>query len=357
MKKDERFKKVLNDPRYKTFKPVAQNVELDKRFEQVLSQKRFAVDDDLFHKAESSSSDESSSDEEEEIDVDSLDEWEEEDKKCYRDDVEETNRIAVCNLDWDRINSNDIYVLLHSFKSADGQIESVTVYPSEFGKQRMAEELIKGPKELAELPEEEATDERRKKVIGSKKLDLDEDEEINRNGFVKHKLRKYQINRLRYYYAVVEFDSVKTAVSVYEQLEGFEYLNSSVQLDLRFIPNGMQFDEEPTNRCTALPDLNFYKAPEFINTALQQTKGKSKHFKCSFKLIIRIGLNRSKHFAHTLIARSLHSSIDLGGDQPRHVQEADEGVRGYREEQGGRLSGRVLGVGHGERGGLAGRRL
>lgn len=286
MQKDERFKKVLKDPRYKTFKPVAQNVELDKRFEQVLSQKRFAVDDDLFHKAESSSSDESSSDEEEEIDVDSLDEWEEEDKKCYRDDVEETNRIAVCNLDWDRITSNDIYVLLHSFKPADGHIESVTVYPSEFGKQRMAEELIKGPKELAELPpEDEEAEERRKKVIGSKRLDLDEDEEINKNGFVKHKLRKYQINRLRYYYAVVVFDSPKTAVSVYEQLEGFEYLNSSVQLDLRFIPNGMEFDDEPANQCTALPDLNFYKAPEFINTALQQTKG---NFKCSFQCLMLI---------------------------------------------------------------------
>lgn len=271
VQKDERFKKVLNDPRYKTFKPVAQNVELDKRFEQVLSQKRFAVDDDLFHKAESSSSDESSSDEEEEVDVDSLDEWEEEDKKAYRDDVEETRRIAVCNLDWDRINSKDIYVLLNSFKPADGQIKSVTVYPSEFGKQRMAEELVKGPKELAELPEEEPDEGRKKKVIGSKRLD--EDEEINKNGFVKNKLRKYQINRLRYYYAVAEFDSVKTAVSVYEQLDGFEYLNSSVRLDLRFIPNNMQFDDEPTNRCTALPDLNFYKAPEFINTALQQTKG------------------------------------------------------------------------------------
>ena len=275
VQKDERFKKVLKDPRYKTFKPVAQNVELDKRFEQVLSQKRFAVDDDLFHKAESSSSDESSSDEEE-IDVNSLDEWEEEDKKAYREDVEETKRIAVCNLDWDRINSTDIYVLLNSFKPADGLIKSVTVYPSEFGKQRMAEELVKGPKELAELPEEEADESKQRKMIGSKKFDVDEDEEINRNGFVKNKLRKYQINRLRYYYAVAEFDSVRTAVSVYEQLDGFEYLNSSVQLDLRFIPNDMQFDDEPDNRCTALPDLHFYKAPEFINTALQQTKGRRK---------------------------------------------------------------------------------
>ena len=261
----------MNDPRYKAYKPVQENVELDKRFEKVLSQKRFAIDDDLFHKAESSSSDESSSDEEE-IDVDSLDEWEEEDKKCYRDDVEETNRIAVCNLDWDRITSTDVYVLLNSFKPADGTIKRVRVYPSEFGKQRMSEELLNGPKELTDTLEEEATVERRK-VVGSRKFDFDDDEEFNKNGFIKNKLRKYQINRLRYYYAVVEFDSVRTAVSVYEQLDGFEYLNSSVNLDLRFIPNDMEFDDEPTNECTALPDQNFYKAPEFINTALQQTKG------------------------------------------------------------------------------------
>lgn len=272
VKNDERFKKVLNDPRYKAYKPINENIELDKRFEKVLSQKRFAIDDDLFHKAESSSSDESSSDEEE-INVESLDEWEEEERNCYKENCEETNRIAVCNLDWDRISSSDIYVLLNSFKPADGLIKYVRVYPSEYGKQRMAEELVKGPKELAELPVEDETDDNKRKIIGSKHFDSDEDEEINKNGFVKNKLRKYQINRLRYYYAVVEFDSVQTAVSVYEQLDGFEYLNSSVQLDLRFIPNDMEFDDEPTNQCTALPDLNFYKAPEFINTALQQTKG------------------------------------------------------------------------------------
>lgn len=283
VKEDERFKKVLKDVRFKTYKPVNQNVELDKRFEKVLSQKRFAIDDDLFHRPESSSSDESS-DDDEEVNVDSLDEWEEEEKKCYKEDCEETNRIAICNLDWDRINSTDIYVLLNSFKPADGFIKSIKVYPSEYGKERMAEELINGPKELTELPEEEIDDEKkRKKIIGSKKLEEDEDEEINKNGFIKNKLRKYQINRLRYYYAVAEFDSVQTAVSIYEQLDGFEYLNSSVQLDLRFIPKDMEFDDdEIKDQCSALPDLNFYKPPDFINTALQQTKGTHFLFFISF---------------------------------------------------------------------------
>ncbi|KAK4337185.1 hypothetical protein RND71_044011 [Anisodus tanguticus] len=266
---DERFKKVLIDPRYKTYKEVTKNVELDKRFEKVLTDKKFRIDDDLFHKDESSSSDESSSDEEEEIDE--IEDFEEEQKNCLNENLEETNRIAICNLDWDRINSNDIFILLNSFKPTEGHIKSVKIYPSEFGKERLAEELIKGPKELVELPEEPINEEKRKK-ISTKKFDFDEDEEFNKNGFVKNKLRKYQLNRLKYYYAVVCFDSVKTAVSIYEQLDGFEYLNSSIRLDLRFIPDDMEFEDECRDECTALPDLNFYKAPEFINTALQQTK-------------------------------------------------------------------------------------
>ena len=57
---------------------------------------------------------------------------------------DETRRLAVVDLDWDRIKAVDILVVLRSF-AGQGRVERVTVYPSDFGLQRMAEEASMGP--------------------------------------------------------------------------------------------------------------------------------------------------------------------------------------------------------------------
>lgn len=55
----------------------------------------------------------------------------------------------MVDLDWEHIRAVDIYAALRSFLPAGGRIESVTVYPSDYGLQRMKEEATRGPQVLA----------------------------------------------------------------------------------------------------------------------------------------------------------------------------------------------------------------
>ncbi|GMF21400.1 unnamed protein product [Phytophthora fragariaefolia] len=89
------------------------------------------------------------------------------------------------------------------------------------------------------------------------------------DGFDREKLRKYELQKLRYYYAVVTCDSVKTASTIFDQCDQLEYETSSNVLDLRYVPDDTTFTNTPKESCDSVPDR--YKPAIFATMALQQT--------------------------------------------------------------------------------------
>ncbi|KAI9560938.1 hypothetical protein GHT06_011894 [Daphnia sinensis] len=207
--------------------------------------------------SDSSSSEEDSDEEEDEEEV--IHDWGELDKDAEETDTP-TFRLAVCNMDWDRIRAVDLMVVLQSFAPQGGNVRSVTIFPSQYGLERMKEEEVLGPKELVEMKQDAATS-------TDEKGETDEVDDYHRE-----KLRQYQINRLKYYYAVAECDSVETANKIYEECDGQEFESSAARLDLRFIPDDMVFDEKPHDVCNAMPDVSQYEPQIFMTSALQQAE-------------------------------------------------------------------------------------
>ncbi|XP_052865977.1 ESF1 homolog [Anopheles cruzii] len=207
------------------------------------------------HSSDDSSEDSSSDDEEEEDDEVFIEHvWGELDADAEHTE-ESSHRLAVCHMDWDRIRAVDIMVLLTSFLPPGSSVKSVKIYPSEFGKERMKEEEERGPQEL------------------TVRRDDSEEEEEDDEEAQKERLREYQLNRLKYYYAVAECDSVETADKIYKECDGVEYESTANKIDLRFIPDDMEFGEdEPKDSCTELPDMGKYVPRIFNTSALKQAK-------------------------------------------------------------------------------------
>ncbi len=201
---------------------------------------------------------------------------------------EVSSRLAVVNLDWDNIRAADLMAVFASFTPSHGRILKVSVYPSEFGKERMEREEMEGP------PPEIFTQNKRshgnadmdrpgyEEDDGSEQEeedDEDEDEVIKRdilaedNGeeFDSAALRHYQLERLRYYYAVLTCSSPAVAKALYDATDGTEYLTTANFFDLRFIPDDVSFeDDKPRDECESIPDG--YRPNEFVTDALQHSK-------------------------------------------------------------------------------------
>jgi hypothetical protein len=226
-----------------------------------------------------SSSDESSSDEDDEEEIADEAELAGEDNAVPTGDI--SARLAAVNLDWDHIRATDIMAVARSFAPADGRVLSVVIYPSEFGMERMQREEIEGPpREIFASTANKHKDNVISIGNSSDASDSDDSDEPKADlqgddtgeEFDTAALRNYQMERLRYYYAVITCSSDSVAKSIYDSLDGHEYLASANFFDLRFVPDGTTFDQDPHDECDKLPDG--YKPNDFSTDALTHSKVK-----------------------------------------------------------------------------------
>ncbi|EFC50277.1 predicted protein [Naegleria gruberi] len=202
---------------------------------------------------------------------------------------EETRRIAVMNCDWNLVDSDDLFVLFSSMCPPSGKIVGVTVYLSDFGKQQRESEAVSGPgnlfydendyknlenvkKKIAELKEDSRNSRlvsrREKKNKDNIKVETEvEQAETNDEMLDPVKVREYEFKKMKYYFAVIECDSSQTATYLYNECDGFEFESTSILLDLRFIPDSLDFSErEIKSQCTSVPadykpKQNMYSKP------------------------------------------------------------------------------------------------
>ena len=195
-----------------------------------------------------------------------------------------------------------------SSAAVNGRLEKVEIFPSEFGKSRLELEEKAGPgggifkskgkgkkkdnkkerivikgKEVDEEDDEEEEDE------SEEEEDSDGDEESDFDGPAKGrqskpspefsddedeaelqnmsdleiisdpgsepsdagsddidmaKLREYQLERLRYYYAIATFSTVEAAKKVLSECNGTEFERTANMFDLTYVPDEMEFDAD-----------------------------------------------------------------------------------------------------------------
>ncbi|KAJ2080132.1 pre-rRNA-processing protein esf1 [Coemansia sp. RSA 988] len=192
----------------------------------------------------------------------------------------ESKRFACINMDWDHVRAADLFAVFEGFKPDSGVIVSVRIYPSEFGTERMAKEAIEGP------PREIFSGSGNKKKTGkddgdsgvdssesdtdSDEVDLVKEQVKETEEFDQVALRKYELEKMRYYFAVVDCDSVDTAKTICAQCDGAEYEASANFFDLRFVPDEMEFEQEPKEEAMQRPE--HLEPSDFATQALKHSK-------------------------------------------------------------------------------------
>lgn len=78
-------------------------------------------------------------------------------------------------------------------------------------------------------------------------------EEHNPEAYNTAKLRQYEINKMKYYYAIIYCNSPKTANFLYDEYNGFEFENSNILLNLSIVPDDIKFEQKVKEMANEVP--------------------------------------------------------------------------------------------------------
>jgi hypothetical protein len=136
-------------------------------------------------------------------------------------------------------------------------VHKVEIFPSLYGLERMKNDTMYGPpKEIfdpegdrdAEFAQKKRKHNKKKKYQESSDDEEDvmkaagfENEDDDLDAFNQEKLREYEVQKMKYYYAVVHCNNSKTAKFLYDEYNGFEFENSNIRLNMSFIPDELEF--------------------------------------------------------------------------------------------------------------------
>ena len=284
------------------------------------------------------------------------------------DFFESSKYLALCNMDWSSTRAVDLLVIASSF-APPGTVRSVKVFPSDFGLEKMSQDLTLGPRSIwkknkdknrgGEDPDGDETDE--DNHSGSdldNELsnphddgdgdDSDLDSEMNEeemiratyknfdssanndegldNDFDTEKLRAYEASKLKYYFAVLEFTSYDATDVAYKELDGMEIGHSSTTMDLRAIPedevDNVIKGRELRDGASSIPSN--YSPPDFVVEALQSTS-----VKCTWD---EGDKNRERLLTQYGVGNAAWTAMTEGDDLKAYL--ASDGSSDENEEEG-----------------------
>ncbi len=174
-------------------------------------------------------------------------------------------RLALTNMDWDNISATDLLALFTSLcKGGEMIVKKVQIFPSLYGIEQMKNDVLYGPPKDLFQTEEQPKKSKRK----------EDDDEENADAFDQKALRKYELDKMKYFYAVVHFNSGQTAERIYNEYNDYEFELSNIRLNLSFIADDLKFPQQPKETATEIPPDYEFSASSSLNRAMNHTSVK-----------------------------------------------------------------------------------
>ncbi|CDW77800.1 UNKNOWN [Stylonychia lemnae] len=187
--------------------------------------------------------------------------------------VEIGKRLALTNMDWDNLTAVDILSLFTSLCKGDMFIQKVEIYPSLFGLEQMKKDSLYGPpKEILDVAPPKNF--KKGKVMGEDENEFLDDDEKAAMGFNSSQLRKYEIQKMKYFYAVIYCSSKKTAKKLFDEYNGFEFEQSNLRLNLSFVADDLKFPQKLKEKATEVPAGYQFRGANTLSKALNHTNVK-----------------------------------------------------------------------------------